>query len=271
MNNIHPTAIISGSAKISDGVQVGPYCIVGPNVELSSNVTLNSHVCVDGHTYIGSETQVFPFASIGYPPQDLKFNGEDSQLIIGKNNIIREYVTMHPGTSSGGMKTVIGNNCLFMVGAHVAHDCVVGDNVILANNATLGGHVVVGDFAILGGLAAVHQFVRIGRHSIIGGLSAVVKDVIPYASVAGDRAKLLGINITGMKRRNFSRKQIRAALDAFEMIFVQETGGTLEERAATAAAKYQDCINVKEIFEFITTNSTRTICLTTQHKDTADE
>ena len=167
---IHKTAIIQKGAQIHSEAIIGPYCTIGKNVELAKGVKLHSHVCIDGFSYIGENTEIFPFASIGYPPQDLKYNGEESRVIIGKNNIIREYSTINTGTKHGNMETVIGDNCLLMISSHIAHDCVVGDNVILANNATLGGHVILGNNVIIGGLAAVHQFVRIGKFAIVGGV-----------------------------------------------------------------------------------------------------
>src|ERR1700739_1226866 len=180
MPQIHPTAIVAPGAMLAEDVVIGPYCVVGDNAVLGPRVTLRSHVVVDGRTTIGEGTRVFPFASIGLEPQDLKYRGERSELVIGRNNTIREYVTMNPGTEGGGMVTRIGDDCLFMVGAHVAHDCQIGDHVIMANNATLGGHVTLGDYVVIGGLSAVHQFVRIGAHAMIGGMSGVENDVIPF-------------------------------------------------------------------------------------------
>ena len=210
MTQIHSTAIIEHGARLGEGAVIGPYCCVGGMVEFGDGVRLHSHVVVAGKTTIGPNTHVYPFASIGHPPQDLKYKGEESELVIGANNVIREHVTMNPGTTGGGMITRIGNNCLFMVGAHVAHDCDVANHVILANNATLAGHVTVDDFAILGGLSAVHQFCRIGRHAMIGGMSGVENDVIPYGSVTGNRARLEGLNIVGLRRRGFSRSEVAA-------------------------------------------------------------
>ena len=198
MTDIHPTAIVDPAASLGDDVAIGPYCIVGGDAVLGDRVRLHSHVVIGGKTDIGAQTEIFPFASIGLVPQDLKYSGEESTLVIGCRNRIREYATMNPGTADGGMVTRVGDDCLFMVSAHVAHDCIVGNNFILANNATLGGHVVVGDYAILGGLTAVHQFVRIGRHAIIGGMTGVENDVIPYGTVVGDRGQLTGLNIIGV-------------------------------------------------------------------------
>ncbi|MFT6581013.1 MAG: UDP-N-acetylglucosamine acyltransferase, partial [Alphaproteobacteria bacterium] len=245
MSEIHPTAIIDSHATIGDNVSIGPYCVVGAKVELDTGVKLHSHVVIDGRTKVGEETQIFPFASIGLRPQDLKYQGEESALIIGRRNSIREYVTMNPGTQDGGMKTLVGDDCLFMAGTHVAHDCIVGNNVILANNATLAGHVEVGDFAIIGGLAAVHQFARIGRHAIIGGMSGVENNVIPYGSVVGDRARLAGLNIIGLKRREFSKEQISNLRTAYRMLFAEE--GTLAERIEDVAVMFAHHAAVMEI------------------------
>ena len=213
---------------------------------------------LDGRTSIGANTRIFPFASIGLPPQDLKYNGEPSRLTIGCDNIIREHVTMNPGTEGGGMETNIGNNCLFMIGAHVAHDCQIGDHVILVNNATLAGHVSVGEWAIVGGLSAVHQFVRIGKHAMIGGKTGVADDVIPYGSVTGNRACLSGLNIVGLKRRNFSREDIHNLRKAYRLIFAEE--GTLSERIQDVAELVPDNEEVQDIIDFISVDSPRAIC-----------
>ena len=195
MAEIHPTAIVEKGAELADGVAVGPYCVIGPHVALAEGVKLQSHVVVSGITSIGPNTHVYPFASIGTQPQDLKYKGEPSKLVIGANNIVREHVTMNPGTEGGGMLTEVGNNCLFMMSSHVAHDCHIANHVIMANHATLGGHVSIGEWAILGGLSAVHQFVRIGQHAMVGGMSGVEQDVIPYGSVMGNRARLAGLDV----------------------------------------------------------------------------
>lgn len=258
MTLIHPTAVIEDGARIGDNVAIGPYCIIGPEVELGDGTVLMSHVVVNGRTTIGANTKVFPFASIGLPPQDLKYKGEPSRLEIGCNNIIREHVTMNPGTEGGGMLTSIGNNCLFMVGAHVAHDCRIGDHAILVNNATLGGHVKVDEWAIIGGLSAVHQFVRIGRHAMVGGMTGVENDVIPYGSVMGNRARLQGLNIIGLKRRNFSRDVIHALRNAYRLLFAQE--GTMSERLDDVSELLHDNEPVMEIVEFIRVDSSRSIC-----------
>ena len=258
MTNIHATAIVTPGAEIADDVAIGPYCVIGENVKLSEGVRLKSHVVVDGHTNVGPGTVIYPFSSIGSPPQDLKYGGEPSVLQIGANNVIREHVTMNPGTEGGGMITRIGDNCLFMVASHVAHDCHLGDHVILANNAALGGHVSVGDWAILGGLSAIHQFVRIGRHAIVGGMSGVEHDVIPYGSVIGDRARLAGLNLVGLKRRGFGRDVIHDMRRAFRLLFAQE--GTMTERLADVSDLFNSIEPVMDIVDFIQIESARPIC-----------
>ncbi len=258
MTDIHPTAVVDDGARIGANVTIGPCSIVGAGAELAEGVTLMSHVVVSGRTSIGANTKVFPFASIGLPPQDMKYKGEPSRLEIGCNNIIREHVTMHAGTKGGGMVTRVGNNCLFMAGCHVAHDCRIGDHVIMVNNATLGGHVMIGDWAILGGLAAVHQFVRIGRHAMLGGLSGVESDVIPYGSVTGVRARLQGLNIIGLKRRGVSRDDIHVLRNAYRLLFAPE--GTLAERLEDVAELFHGNAAVMEIVTFIRTESQRSIC-----------
>lgn len=258
MADIHPTAIVDGAAKIGEGVFIGPYCVVGPEAELAEGVRLVSHVVVAGRTTIGPNTHVYPFASIGMPPQDMKYKGEPSVLEIGANNIIREHVTMNPGTEGGGMVTRVGNNCLFMVGAHVAHDCILGNHVIMANHATLAGHVAVGDYAVLGGLSAVHQFCRIGRHAMVGGMSGVEQDVIPYGSVIGNRARLAGLNVVGLKRRGFSRAEVATLRKAYRLLFAEE--GSMAERVNDATDMYKENRAVMEIVDFIRGESSRSIC-----------
>lgn len=258
MPQIHPSAIVDPLAQLADTVKVGPFCIVGPNVVLGENVELLSHVVVEGRTSVGAGTRIFPFASIGHQPQDLKYHGEPSRLEIGANNQIREYVTMQPGTEGGGMLTKVGDNCLFMASAHVAHDCILGNNVIMANNATLAGHVTVGDFAFCGGLSAVHQFVRIGKHAMIGGMSGVEADVIPFGMVIGNRAHLNGLNIVGLKRRGFSRDDIHRLRNAYRLMFAPE--GTLQERLADVEEQFKDHAVVMEIVAFIRDESSRSLC-----------
>lgn len=255
---IHPTAIVESGAKLGAEVRIGPYCIVGAGVELGHGVELISHVVVGGLTRIGPRTRIFPFASIGQPPQDLKYKGEPSRLEIGADNVIREHVTMNPGTAGGGMLTTVGDHGLFMVSSHVAHDCKIGSHVVMANNATIGGHVAIDDWAILGGLAAVHQFVRIGKHAIIGGMSGVENDVIPYGSVMGDRARLAGLNIVGLKRRGFDRDALHDIRRAFRLLFADE--GTMAERLADVAELFPDNEPVMDIVRFIQSASERAIC-----------
>jgi len=258
MSNIHPTAIIENGAVIGENVSIGPFCMVGAHSQLDDGVQLVSHAVIAGITTVGANTRVFPFASIGHAPQDLKYQGEESRLEIGCNTIIREHVTMNPGTAGGGMVTKIGNNCLFMTGAHVAHDCQISDNVILVNNATLAGHVKVDEWAIVGGLSAVHQFVRIGRHAMVGGMSGVENDVIPYGSVTGNRAHLSSLNLVGLKRRDFSRDVIHDLRKAYRLVFAQE--GTMSERLDDVAELFHSNEPVMEIVDFIRIESSRSIC-----------
>jgi UDP-N-acetylglucosamine acyltransferase len=258
MVEIHPTAIIDPKAKLGVDVAIGPYCVVGPDVELGDGVRLISHVVIDGRTRIGAKTIIYPFASIGHRPQDLKYHGELSTLEIGSNNQIREYVTMNPGTEGGGMVTRVGDNGLFMMSVHVAHDCQIGNNVILANNATLAGHVAVGDYVIIGGLAAVQQFVRIGAHAMIGGMSGVESDVIPFGMVKGERAHLAGLNIVGLERRGFGREDIQALRSAYRMLFASE--GKMAERLEDVAERYKTHPLVDNVIAFIRDRNNRALC-----------
>lgn len=258
MADVHPTALVHPNAQLAPDTAIGPYCIVGRDVKLGAGVRLESHVVIDGLTRVGDRTHIFPFACIGLRPQDLKYQGEPSELVIGHDNTIREYVTMNPGTKGGGMTTRVGDGCLFMVGVHVAHDCVIGDRVVMANNATLAGHVHVGDYAILGGLSAVHQFVRIGKHAMVGGMSGVEHDVIPYGSVIGDRAHLSGLNIVGLKRRGFKRDEIHTLRNAYRLLFARE--GTMTERLDDVASLFSDQGPVMEIVAFIRAETARAIC-----------
>lgn len=254
---IHPSAVVHRGARLGRNVAIGPYCVIGEQVTLGDDVVLHSQVAIAGKTSIGEGTVIFPFASIGHPPQDQKYAGEATELIIGARNVIREHVTMNPGTAGGGGVTRVGDNGLFMAGAHVAHDCQVGNNVILANHATLAGHVRLDDFAILGGLSAVQQFARVGKHAMIGGMSGVVDDVIPYGSVLGNRAHLGGLNIIGLKRRGFSRDQIHGLRNAYRLLFAPE--GTLQERLEDVASQFSGQTEVMEIVDFIRA-ATRSIC-----------
>jgi UDP-N-acetylglucosamine acyltransferase len=226
-------------------------------VELGDGCKLHSHVVIEGHTVLGANCEIFPFASLGHMPQDKKFEGEQSHLIIGSDNTIREYVTMNPGTEGGGLVTRVGSHCLFMAMAHIAHDCQVGDHVIFANAAMLAGHCVVGDFAILGGLTAIHQFVRIGEHAFIGGMSGVENDVIPYGMMIGGRASLKGLNVIGIKRRGLNRSELKDLRDAYDLLFAAE--GTLSERILEVEKNYPEVECVGKILEFIRADSSRSL------------
>ncbi len=265
--HIHPTAIVDAGAVIGENTRIGPYSIIGPEVVLGAGLNIAAHVVIDGQTTIGDGTRVYPFTSLGSDPQDLKFKGERTRLEIGQNVLIREHVTMNPGTEGGGGLTRVGNACLFMVGTHVAHDCMVGNNVILANNAIIAGHVEVGDFAVLGGVCAVHQFVRIGAHAMVGGTTGVERDVIPYGSVIGNRARLAGLNIVGMKRRGFEREQIHALRAAFRDVFESDEG-SLQERAQAVADSTDDGA-AHEMVDFILAGGSRRFCVPEAKNDSA--
>jgi UDP-N-acetylglucosamine acyltransferase len=219
MSDIHPTAVVSPGAEIGDGVRVGPYVIIGPHARIGEGVVIRGHALVEGWTEVGANAEIFPFASIGLPPQDMKYKGEKTTLQIGEGTIIREGVTLHPGTSGGGGATTVGNNCLFMVGVHIAHDCHIGDRVIMANGTHLGGHVTIEDAAVIGALCGVHQFTRIGTLAMTAAGSMVAQDVPPYCTVHGDRARLIGLNTIGMERNGFGPDQIRAVKQAYRILF----------------------------------------------------
>jgi UDP-N-acetylglucosamine acyltransferase len=265
--NIHSTAIVAEGAVLGEDTSIGPYCVVGSSVKLGAKVKLHSHVVIDGRTTIGDETEIFPFATIGTPPQDLKYKGEKSELVIGMRNKIREHASINPGTEGGGMVTRVGDDCLIMINAHVAHDCQIGNKVVLVNNATLAGHVHIGDHAIIGGNSAVHQFVRIGAHAMIGGMSGVENDVIPYGTVMGDRARLSGLNLVGLERRGFARDQIVALRNAYRMLFAPE--GTFSERLDGVAENYGQFDVVADVVTFIRNKSSRPICQPRQAGDQA--
>jgi len=239
MNNIHSSSIVNPNAKLGSGVEIGPFCVIGPDVELGEGCKLHSHVVIEGHTTLGANCEVFPFASLGHIPQDMKYKGEESRLEIGSDNIIREYVTMNPGTDGGGLVTRIGSHGLFMAQAHVAHDCQIGDHVIL------------------GGLSAVHQFVRIGEHAFIGGMSGVENDVIPFGMVVGTRASLKGLNVIGIKRRGLNRTQLKQLRDAYDLLFAGE--GTLAERTEKAEQAFANDECVNKIIEFIRADTSRSL------------
>ncbi len=258
---LHPTAIVDSNTIIGSNSTVGPYCVIGPNVKLGSNVKLHSHVCIDGDTTIGNDVEIFPFAVLGYKPQDLKYNGEKTSVIIGSATVIREHATIHSGTASGIGKTVVGSNCLIMVGCHIAHDCIVGNSVIIANNAQLAGHVEVGDGAILGGMSAYHQFVRVGAHAIVGGGSMVSEDIIPYGSIKGDRAYLAGLNLIGMRRKNIEQKLIAELQTIFNYIFKENLSIAIQDKLTKVKEKCSKNNMVCDIVEFISSCSKRPICM----------
>ena len=254
---IHKSSIVHKKAKISKNVKIGPFCYVGPSVELSDNVELISNVHIEGNTTIGAGTKIFPFASIGTQPQDLKFKGEKNSLIIGQNNLIREYVTINPGTEGGGSKTIIGNNCLFMISSHIAHDCKIGNNVIIANNVPLGGHVTIEDSVIIGGNSAVQQFTRIGRLAMIGGMTGVLKDVIPFGLSLGNRNYLQGLNLIGLRRQKYDNKKIMGLDKAFKDIFASKN---LHENLSKINGEYKDNELVNEVIKFIEKDKKRPLC-----------
>jgi UDP-N-acetylglucosamine acyltransferase len=255
--SIHPTAIIEDGARVGADVSIGPYCMVGADVVLGDGVELLSHVVLAGRTTIGARTRIFPFASIGHQPQDLKYKGEPSTLSVGSDCLIRECVTMNPGTEGGGMVTRIGNHCLFMPGSHVAHDCQLGDHVIMANNATLAGHVVLDDHVIMGGLSGAQQFVRIGRNAIIGAMAGAKSDVIPFGMVMGRPGTLSGLNLIGLKRAGVGSKEIQALMKAYDHLFGSD--GTLAERIATVSEKYGGQGSVDTLLDFLKTETSRPI------------
>ena len=254
---IHKTSIIDKKAKISKTAKIGPYAVIGPNVEIEDNVEIHSHVNIVGNTKIGEKTKIFPFASIGTQPQDLKFKGELNNLIIGKNNTIREYVTINPGTDGGGNVTSIGNNCLFMISSHIAHDCKIGINVVIANNVPLGGHVIIEDSVIIGGNSAVQQFTRIGRLAMIGGMTGVLKDVIPFGLSFGNRNYLKGLNLIGLRRNNYGNKDIMELDEAYKKIFSLKN---LHNDLSKINGEFGDNDLVKEVIKFISKDKKRPIC-----------
>ena len=254
---IHKTAIINPKAKIASNVKIGAYSVIGPDVEVNENTIIHSHVSISGQTIIGKENKIYPFASVGNDPQDLKYNGEKTKLIIGDNNTIREYVTINPGTIGGGGKTKIGNNCLFMISSHVAHDCIVGDNVIIANNVPLGGHAIIEDNVVIGGNSAVQQFTRIGKMAMIGGMTGVLHDVIPYGLSTGNRNSLQGLNLIGLRRAKFENKDILELSDAYKKIFATKN---INENISKLNGSFQENSLVKNVIDFITKDKKRSIC-----------
>ena len=262
-NQIHPTAVIDNTVVLGKNNVIGPYSVLTGNIEIGDGNDLKSHVVIHGHgkTSIGNENTFFPFSSL-HIPQDKKFCGENSQLIIGNNNIFREYSTANPGTEAGTMITVIGNNCLFMMSSHIAHDCDIGNNVVLSNNVAIAGHVKIGDFAILGGQSAVHQRTRIGEHAMIGGMSAVAGDVIPYGMVVGDRAFLAGLNIVGLRRRGFSKESMHSLRHAYEIVFAESADRNFAERLEFATEEFSSSKEALNMLNFIAENASasRSLC-----------
>ena len=254
---IHSSSVIDQKAKISKNVKIGPFCYVGPDVELSEEVELISNVHIEGNTKIGKGTKIFPFASIGTQPQDLKFKNETNSLDIGEHNIIREYVTINPGTEGGGSKTLVGNNCLFMISSHIAHDCKIGNRVIIANNVPLGGHVIIEDSVVIGGNSAVQQFTRIGKMAMIGGMTGVLHDVIPYGLSTGNRNSLQGLNLIGLRRAKFENKDILGLSEAYKEIFATKN---INENISKLNGSFQKNPLVKNVIEFITKDKKRSIC-----------
>lgn len=256
---IHPTAIVHEGCQLGANVSVGAYSVIDEHVVLGDNVKIHPHVVVEGRTTIGADSEIFQFASVGAQPQDLKYGGEPSELHIGERCKIRETVTINTGTEGGGMLTKIGNDCLIMAGSHIAHDCQVGNHVIFVNNATLAGHATVGDHAILGGISAVHQFVRIGEHAFVGGMTGVENDVIPYGSVIGNRAKLGGLNLVGLRRRDIETSEIHILRNAYAQLFTEE--GSFKERVIQVAESYPDSELVMNMINFIRAGNGRRICM----------
>ena len=254
---IHQSSVIDPKAKISKNVKIGPFCYIGPDVQLAENVELISNVHLEGNTQIGYGTKIFPFASIGTQPQDLKYNNEKNSTVIGDNNIVREYVTINPGTEGGGSKTTIGNNCLFMISSHIAHDCKIGNNVIIANNVPLGGHVTIEDSVVIGGNSAVQQFTRIGRLAMIGGMTGVLKDVIPFGLSIGNRNYLQGLNLIGLRRKKYENKKIMGLDKAYKDIFSSKN---FYENLGKINGEHKDNELVNEVITFIERDKKRPIC-----------
>lgn len=257
-SQIHPTAIIANGAKIGRDVTIGPYSIIGENVVIGDNCTLHSHVVIDGNTTLGTDNEIFPFAVIGKAPQHTLYEGEPSTLVIGNRNILRENVTIHPGTKVGIMTTTIGDDNFFLAHVHIGHDCVVGNHTIFTNESKIGGHVIIEDYVYVGASAAIRQFVRIGKHAMISTMTAVMADVIPYGSVFGTRAVLVGLNLIGLKRRGFSKDQITTIRRAYRMLFADE--GTFSERFAEVEQDYGEHELVADVLNFIKAGGDNALC-----------
>ncbi|MFZ1814462.1 MAG: acyl-ACP--UDP-N-acetylglucosamine O-acyltransferase [Rhizobiaceae bacterium] len=257
-SNIHSSAVVEDGARLGEGVKIGPFCHVGKDVVLGDDVELKSHVVVAGNTSVGARTRIFPFASIGHEPQDLKYHGEPNSLEIGTDCLIREHVTMNPGTEGDASRTAIGNRCVFLAGAHVAHDCILGNNIIFSNNVMVAGHCKVDDNVIIGGGAGVHQFCRIGRNAFVGGMAGLENDVIPFGMALGNRAYLGGLNLIGMKRAGVSRESIHNARHAFKELFSSDI--PLKEAAVALGEKFGDDPVVSQILVFLKESGDRSIC-----------
>ena len=254
---IHKTAIIDAKAEISNTAAIGPYSIIGPNVIIGDNAIIQSHVNITGHTAIGKNNRIYPFASIGSDPQDMKYNGEKTELLIGDNNTIREYATINPGTIQGGGTTQVGNNNLIMIGAHIAHDCIIGNNIVIANSAAIAGHAEIDDHVIIGGNCGVQQFTRIGKMAMIGGMTGVSRDVIPYGLSTGNRNYLNGINVIGLRRSKVSNKEIIGLADAYKEIFKTDN---LNDNLNKLNGELKENTLVKEVVDFINKDKKRPIC-----------
>ena len=254
---IHKTAIIDPNAKIASTVDIGPYTVIGSNVEISDNVIIQSHVSITGHTMIGKNNKIYPFASIGNNPQDMKYKGESTKLLIGSDNTIREYTTINPGTLQGGGITKVGNNNLIMISSHIAHDCIIGNNIVIANSAAIAGHAQVEDYVVIGGNCGVQQYVRIGKMAMIGGMTGVSRDVIPYGLSTGNRNYLNGINVVGLRRSNVPNKDIISLTDAYKNIFKTEN---LSENLRKLNGQFKENLLVYEVLEFINKDKKRPIC-----------
>jgi UDP-N-acetylglucosamine acyltransferase len=254
---IHKTSIIDSKAKISSNVKIGPYSVIGPHVEIDDDVIIQSHVNITGHTTIGKNNKIYSMASVGSDPQDLKYKGEKTNLIIGTNNTIREHVTINTGTIQGGAITKVGNNNLIMIGAHIAHDCIIGNNIVMANNSAIAGHSIIEDFVIIGAKCGIQQFTRIGKMAMIGGMTGVSRDVIPYGLSTGNRNSLNGINVIGLRRANVQNKEIIGLTEAYKELFISKS---LSENLSKLDVKFKDNSLVKEVLKFINKDKKRPIC-----------
>ena len=269
ISSVHPTAIIAESARIGTGVTIGPWCSVGPEVTIGDGAKLMSHVVVDGHTEIGDGATLFPFCTVGLAPQDLKYQGEPTRCVIGARTQIREHSSIHRGTATGSGVTSIGDDCLLMAVSHVAHDCVIGNRVVIANNVVMGGHCQIGDFSVIGGMSAIHQFVHIGRGAMVGGVSGVEADVIPFGSVIGNRARLAGLNLIGLKRRGVTRADMHLLRQAVRLLFW--TPGVFSDRVGEALKRYEGNPLVEEVLAFVTRDSKRGLVRARAHEGVESE